>query len=799
MGLEDRALAEFEIAIAVDENCVEAHREYQNLMRARCQERELLRAYRERLANDPQNPAWHYLLGRMLPDPDEQRDAFARAVRLDPKFFWGHYGLGYQAEVRGEIEAARGHYGRAVALDPARPIARLRLGDLERRARQPARAEAQYQTVIGLQPEEPDGYLGLALLLEEKRRGHDALHVCREAIQRRPADLAAQAVYRSLLAQYGAHSDFRDALDLLEGAVREAPVTASLELTRAVCAQGLGEVLPAIDGYSRAIRLGASPIGIAGALRLLHVRQGDYGAALRDFEVVAPPALLFDPENVIRFIFEELYAATSAAAERPSDAAPLLRLAEAYAACGWVAEAISQFHRVLYVDPGNPRARVGLERAVRHERFVRRLRERILEGYRRAAAGQESDGFAASLRGALAEIDLMGREILERNVAAPRRLREYAFIGAQLDPSIDSDDALMAYLREWNQILLLGRRAGSPTEALLLHRIAVFPKRPRRTASGTIEFDEVIGGQSAIPSLREHQGARLGGVTFEGMFVIHFDTVLAWQERARRAFQSFHLDAESLLSAPAAPAPTRALQQRVGHTFCLEEKLYLRAYHDYLENQRGRLAPPPLRSRIARARTSSRCRAVSSDLGASAARARPPDRAGVLRREDRSVLRGERRAERARRERFPVAGARRDRQLPSVRGRRAASLRRVCTPAPGDPRADLAEPLRLPVDRSRAEHPAAAPPALCGGAPPRRAASRAGARPRDVMRLRQKASNAPVQHSTSRPPCGVGRTVTTSNRTSRGDASGARRATYSRAASTIRRRFSTCTASAGVP
>jgi tetratricopeptide (TPR) repeat protein len=582
VGLDDRALEEYQAAIAADPSCVAAHREYQNIRRSRCEERSLLEEYRARAAADPNDPAGHYLLGRLLADSDEQLREFETATKLDSGFLWGWYGVGYWNEAHGATDAARRGYQRALECEPLGSVARLRLAELERRAHRLQDSEAYYTTEIVIHPAGLDAYLGLALVREEQRRGADALAACREALRRSPADISAQGLFRSLLAEYGSQTAFREALDLLEGAEAEAPPTASLEYTRAVCHRGLGEFYAAIAALERAVQLGASRVAAAAPLRALHVAIGDPAAALRDFDVTAPRAVLLDPENAIRDRWVELIAATDAAAANVNDPTAARRLAEAYASAGWIVEASRQFQRALYLSPEDPRARVGLERTLRHDRFVRRLRERILDGYRAAAESSSETSFSGSLDAALGEIEGLARDVLGKDLSTPRRIRSYTFVGAQLDPSIDTDDAIATYLRDWNQYLLLGRRAGAPTEGLLMQRLAVYPRRSRAIAGEPFVFDEIVGGNEVIPSLRESQGATIGGVTFEGMFAIDFDTVLAWQERARAAAEKLGSRARDLLEEPADPARNEAERRRIGQTYCLEEKLYLRAYREFL-------------------------------------------------------------------------------------------------------------------------------------------------------------------------------------------------------------------------
>ena len=70
----------------------------------------------------PDDPAVHYLLGRLLASPQAQKREFSRAVELDEDFPWGHYGLAFLDEIAGRFDAALERYDRAVALSPERAL-----------------------------------------------------------------------------------------------------------------------------------------------------------------------------------------------------------------------------------------------------------------------------------------------------------------------------------------------------------------------------------------------------------------------------------------------------------------------------------------------------------------------------------------------------------------------------------------------------------------------------------------------------------------------------------------------------
>jgi GAF domain-containing protein len=105
-GERDRALAELRRAIELDEQYLEAHREYQDhvLEESRNNRQALIAEYRRRLEAHPDSPAFHYLLGRLL-EGRERESELRRSVELDPSFCDGHMELAALYRVKNRAQS----------------------------------------------------------------------------------------------------------------------------------------------------------------------------------------------------------------------------------------------------------------------------------------------------------------------------------------------------------------------------------------------------------------------------------------------------------------------------------------------------------------------------------------------------------------------------------------------------------------------------------------------------------------------------------------------------------------------
>jgi tetratricopeptide (TPR) repeat protein len=120
-----------------------------------------------------------------------RRDLFAAAPGPGAEAD-AYYRLGCEIEPRSP-ERAREAYGRAIALDPAHADASVNLGRLVHEAGDPTAAEAHYRAALAARPADATAAFNLAVALEDQGRHEEAAGAYRRAVAADP--LCADAHY----------------------------------------------------------------------------------------------------------------------------------------------------------------------------------------------------------------------------------------------------------------------------------------------------------------------------------------------------------------------------------------------------------------------------------------------------------------------------------------------------------------------------------------------------------------------------------------------------------------------------
>jgi tetratricopeptide (TPR) repeat protein len=136
---------------------VEGHRSYQDAVLEGGGRARLVAEYAERRAQRPSDAASHYLLGRVIDDPERSLVEQQEAIRLDPRLAWAYVALAYNLmalERYPEAAATLAEVLKNPAHDPSTPylyaVAAVGAGELEDAAKRlppVARNHADYEAV----------------------------------------------------------------------------------------------------------------------------------------------------------------------------------------------------------------------------------------------------------------------------------------------------------------------------------------------------------------------------------------------------------------------------------------------------------------------------------------------------------------------------------------------------------------------------------------------------------------------------------------------------------------------------
>ncbi|MEQ8762900.1 MAG: hypothetical protein RL885_03165 [Planctomycetota bacterium] len=519
-GEHEAALVAYERALEEFPTDIELHRAYQKLLGRGAGKARLFREYRAKLEAGPEDPAAHYLYGRLFNDPEPKRRHFRRALELDPSFAWALHGLGAMAIGDGDLDSARILLGSALASDPGIAdtwIAYASLlqvqGDLPG-ARQ---AAALLSAVRIFSEEGPLLEARLALTAGDREASLDA---CREALGRNPLGESCHRQTRAILIRYGDESAWQSAFDTIQRASSARPNHEALTSLGHYLAR-LGRPFLALTRFRQALEAGGSPAAVLPEMRRLDFLTGEYRAGFDAWRRTIPDSLWNAPDNVLRAPFEELSLAITRAEESGSTE-DLQALGEQLDATGWSEEASHVFARARLVE-ASPDLDRAIDRVGRHLAFEHELEQLFTSMY----AGERPD-LARSLDQVVEEIRRLSLRTLGEDVVGDPPRQSYFLIGELLDPA---GSGLMQYFRERNRFFLLGQETGGVVQATLMSLVAKRKDVRLERAGEVLHFDEIVCESQSFGGAAEAAGAEYAGATFEGFYYVQIDSVrrTAWE------------------------------------------------------------------------------------------------------------------------------------------------------------------------------------------------------------------------------------------------------------------------------
>jgi tetratricopeptide (TPR) repeat protein len=181
---------------------------------------------------------------------------------------------------RGELDAAREMFLRAIASAPRDAPLHNNLGNLERRRGDLASAEASLRAALALQPVYPEAHYNLGIVLGERGRRDEALPHFRRAVEQRP-DYAEALTQIGVIAKDG--GDGAQALRMFEAAIKINPRFFDARYYRGTVLGTLGRVDDAIAELRSALALAPDNANAHYALGNALERSARENEALEEF------------------------------------------------------------------------------------------------------------------------------------------------------------------------------------------------------------------------------------------------------------------------------------------------------------------------------------------------------------------------------------------------------------------------------------------------------------------------------------------------------------------------------------
>jgi tetratricopeptide (TPR) repeat protein len=266
---------------------------------------------------------------------------------LDPVALWSSSLAGHPGNARayhnlalalrdaGRTGEARGHFARAIELDPAYAPARYNRGVLELAEGRLDLAEADFSAALRIAPDHPDAHLNLGVTLTRVGRAAEALRHFEETLRRRPgAD-----VHFNLGIAHAALDRAKEAADHFLAALALEPDLAEAHWQLGRLAERAGRNAEASAAYDRVLAFDPRHAEAHRRLGLLAARREDFSAAERHF--------------------------TALANSRPDDADAHANLGNVLLLTGRAKEAVERFEAALRLRPGDERLRESLATARR--------------------------------------------------------------------------------------------------------------------------------------------------------------------------------------------------------------------------------------------------------------------------------------------------------------------------------------------------------------------------------------------------------------------------------------------------
>ena len=279
----DRALADADEAIRLDQSCAEAHRARGRVLAKKGLAAAALAECNEAIRLDPAEGKAYYDRGAVYTSAKRYDQALTdmnEAVRLDPENAAAHFGRGIVHGTTGRNSQAVVEYTEAIRLDPRYACAYVNRGNMLEQMGQVVQAMADFNEAIRLDPKVAMGYYNRGNIHRNANRNDQALADFSESIRLDPK-YAPAYVNRGVLHTDANRKD--QAMADFNEAIRLDPQLGRAYHTRGYLYQNAGQPDQALADYNEAIRLDPKYAWTYNNRGLLRYERKQLAEAIEDF------------------------------------------------------------------------------------------------------------------------------------------------------------------------------------------------------------------------------------------------------------------------------------------------------------------------------------------------------------------------------------------------------------------------------------------------------------------------------------------------------------------------------------
>jgi tetratricopeptide (TPR) repeat protein len=298
-GQVDGALEQFQKALALFPNYVEAHSNLGAALFQKGQVDDAAAHYKRALEINPNHAQANYNLGLVLFEKGQVDDAIAhyrKAVKMSPYYPEAHNSLGNALLRKGELDEALEQFQKALEINPDYVDARSNLGATLFQKGQVDSAVAQYRKALEINPDYVNAHYNLGNALFQKGQLDEAIAQFQKAVEINPDCADAHYKLGNALYKRG-QSD--EAIDQFQKALGVNPNYVDAHSNLGVILFRKGQLDEAVAEFQKAVEISPNSFTIRYNLGSAFFTKGQLNEAITQFQEVLRLKPDFSPAQEI--------------------------------------------------------------------------------------------------------------------------------------------------------------------------------------------------------------------------------------------------------------------------------------------------------------------------------------------------------------------------------------------------------------------------------------------------------------------------------------------------------------------